>query len=532
MKQFYPTPVSLAIKARKKFKNYNIIRLLEPNAGRGNLITPFCGGHSRPPVDCVEIDLENQAILRSKGYNVIDGDFMQFNGAAMYSHIIMNPPFAQGVDHVIKAFELLVNGELVAIVNAETVRNPFSSKRKLLVKWIEDFGSVEFMEEAFTDPDTLHKTNVEIALIHLEKRTDIKQTFTVGLDNDGPAGVHYQDKQELALKSSTISNVVAVFNAAVESLRRVEVANEEAFYYKTLLGRPLNKMHSSDIEPENLQKRFNAAYDDLKERAWTNVLHSTEFSKYLSSKAYEKLVADFKSVSKLSFTELNIRGFLLGLVNSQAEMNLQMVLDCFDSFTKYIPENRAYYRGWKSNLKHKDQAFRLQMTRFILPRFSSEGGRLDWSSLKQLSDYDKVFAMLDGKAECEVSLEWLFSNKLNELRAGERLSGSYFDVRYYKGAQTIHFFPTKKELINRMNRLVGKERRWIPVDDKEATKGFWNQFDAAEKITRAMKIPVTRWGAIEDGIIAAAHLEACDKVGVDISDMLLEDLRNVENVAA
>ena len=36
--QFYPTPVSLGVKAFNKFKNRRITRLLEPQAGRGDLV--------------------------------------------------------------------------------------------------------------------------------------------------------------------------------------------------------------------------------------------------------------------------------------------------------------------------------------------------------------------------------------------------------------------------------------------------------------------------------------------------------------
>jgi hypothetical protein len=525
--QFYPTPINLAQIARKKFKNRNIIRLLDPSAGDGALLAPFNSAHHTIKADCIEIDLDRQAILRAKGYNVIDSDFMQFTGAGMYSHIIMNPPFAQGVEHVLKAFDLLINGELVAILNAETIRNPYTAKRKHLIQLIQDFGGeVEFIESAFMSPDTKIKTSVEVAIIWIEKKADVTQNFTQSLDIDNAAGVDYAGKQELALKGSTISNAVSVFNAAVNALRASEIAQEEAFYFMRLLGRPLNSQHQSDIEPGDLQKRFNTGYDDLKDRAWSNILKSTEFSKYLSSKAYEKLIADFEAVKKLNFTESNIRGFLLGLVNSQSEMNLQMVLDCFDSFTKYIPENRAYYRGWKSNLKHKEQAYRLQTTRFIMPRFSSSWGYMDWNSFKQLSDYDKVFAMLDGKAECEVSLESLFRDRLAELRAGARLSASYFDVRYYKGAGTIHFYPKNKKLIDRMNRLVGKERQWLPQNEAHVSGAFWNQYDQAEKVTKNMKIPVQRYGtgSIENEHVASqfmdAHLEACEKVGIDVAAML------------
>jgi hypothetical protein len=531
--QFYPTPPNLAYKAFNKFINKAVIRILEPSAGRGDLLVSLMTGiHSRTDlIDAIEIDLDNQAILRNKGINVIDSDFLQFNGAAMYSHILLNPPFSQGAEHVVKAFSLIASGELVAIVNAETVRNPFSSLRKLLVKFIDDHGSVEFMDQTFTDPDTLRKTNIEIALIHLEKKVDLKHSFTQYLDTDKPQGIYHESKQELAIKNSTISNVIAVFNAAVSALMASELAIEGAIYYTSLLGRPLNQMTTDDkeITPGDLQKRFNKGYDDLKNRAWNNVLHSTEFDKYLSSKAYTKLVGDFLQVSKLSFTESNIHGFLLGLVNGQSDMNMQMLLDCFDDITKYIPENRAYYRGWKSNLKHKEQAYRVQMTRFIMPRITSYYSRspsVTWESMKKIQDFDKVFAMLDGKTECETSLHWLFTHKFKELCEGQRLPATYFDIRFYPGVGTIHFYPTNKAIIDRLNLLVGKERKWLPQDDTQASKAFWKQYDSAEKVTRTMVMPKGRCGDdIKDEQLIAAHLVACDKLGFNTSNMLSSDER-------
>lgn len=41
MNQFYPTPSQLAYLARNKFKSKNIVRILEPSAGRANLLSPF-----------------------------------------------------------------------------------------------------------------------------------------------------------------------------------------------------------------------------------------------------------------------------------------------------------------------------------------------------------------------------------------------------------------------------------------------------------------------------------------------------------
>jgi len=55
---------------------------------------------------------------------VVGHDFLEFKMGAIYSHIIMNPPFSQGAAHVLHAWHILYDGEIVALLNAETVRNP------------------------------------------------------------------------------------------------------------------------------------------------------------------------------------------------------------------------------------------------------------------------------------------------------------------------------------------------------------------------------------------------------------------------
>lgn len=518
--QFYPTPITLARMAHSKFKNKCITRLLEPSAGRGNLLVPF-GDYKKKNFDCIELDLGNQAILREKKFNVIDADFMQFDGVAMYSHIIMNPPFNNGAEHVIKAWSLIASGELVAIVNAETIKNPFSSARKLLSKLIADYGTVEFIEEAFTEPDTLRKTSVEVALVHLEKTIDLKHTFTNNLVEDEGEVFSLAEKQELAIKSSTITNAVIVFNTAVSALKTFVAAEQEFTYYSALLGKAMNEINTTEpLSCTELQGCFNTQYETLKNKAWNNILQSTEFRKHLSGKAYTQLVNDFEDVCKLSFTENNIRGFLLGLVEQKSAMNMDMLLDCFDKITKYIPQNRAYYRGWKSNLKHKDQAYRVKMTRFILPRMSNEFGQLSYNARLQLEDFDKTFLMLSGKGEFTTSLYSAFTNNFKELINGERISTDYFDIRYYGGTGTIHFFPTNKDVIDRFNLLVGRERKWLPAEGDTVTDVFWKQYDAAEKITGSMQVKMNADLTNDAQLYIDAHAAACEKHKLNISNLL------------
>lgn len=158
-----------------------------------------------------------------------------------------------------------------------------------------------------------------------------------------------------------------------------------------------------------------------------------------------------------------------------------MACDIFDQITGN-EENTAFYRGyWVSNEKHRALGMRIKMSRFIIPYNKGYGHCLDWDSEKRLSDFDKVFAMVDGKTEPEISLVSLFRNNFRELRAGNRLSATYFDVRYYQGIGTIHFFPRDKKLIDRFNRLVGRHRKWLPPEGERVSDEFWLQYEKAEK---------------------------------------------------
>ena len=119
---------------------------------------------------------------------------------------------------------------------------------------------------------------------------------------------------------------------------------------------------------------------------------------------------------------------------------------------------------------------RIKTTRFILPGHSSSSwsGSLPYGSERVLSDFDKVFALVDGKHQPEVGLVDVFKNSIAALRSGERVSASYFDVRYYPGVGTIHFFARDRELVDRLNRLVGRRRQWLPPEAPDES-AFWTQ---------------------------------------------------------
>ncbi len=506
--QFYPTPQPLVDRAWDKFKNREFARVLEPSAGEGHLAKgrPEHGTRGGwynpppPPVDCIEIDITKHAHLREQGFDVIGVDFMQFDGAgAIYSHIIMNPPFANGAQHVLKAWDLLYEGEIVAILNAETIRNPFSKERELLGRLIAQHGDVEFIEGAFCGPEAERNTDVDVALVYLEKKSSFGKELVGdimdGLKQEGHHGLDagYEELNELAIPANFVENSVLAFEAAVKAMRQSVFAEARAARYSARLGKSMDEMNkeqaaetSHSEEMNSLQwvrQEIHKRYSDFKDRAWTGILRSSDVLERLSSSAQKRIESEFETIKKLEFSASNIYGFLGGIMAKQGEIQIGMACDVFDLITRYHSDNTVYYMGWASNDAHRTCGMRIKTTRFVIPGNSTESWNtsISWDGQQMLRDFDRVFAMIDGKQQPEVSLDSLFRFRFDELKRGARLSSSYLDVRYYPKRGTIHFFARDKKLVDRLNRLVGRHRQWLPPEGERVNEAFWLQFDQAEK---------------------------------------------------
>lgn len=506
--QFYPTSQSLADKAWEKFKNRNFTKILDPSAGDGALLNPHWKGHryALRDVDVVEIDMDKHPLLREKGANVVGLDFLTFEGGSYYSHIIMNPPFNQGANHVLHAWEILFDGEIVAILNKETISNPYTKERRMLVDLIEKHGEVEFMTEAFMSEDTLRKTNVEIALVYMRKQSlfmedlagDIMEDLRTEKEQDH--GLGYEQENQLALKNSTIENLVIAFKAATIANRQQVFAMARAAYYRNILGSTMERMHSNFSTEETTIKwvtqTINEMYLDLKNRAWANVLRSSDVLSKLSSSAQKTVEKEFENIKKLEFSKANIYGFLLGILEKQGDIQNEMILNCFESITRYHSQNTVYYLGWLSNNKHRTAGMRIKMSRIVLPYFRiGFSGQLEWEAMQKLRDYDKTFELLNGqvigpveqgKPLVEGGLEDVFQNHITELRSGERISSKYFDVRYYPGRATMHLFPTDKKLIERFNIRVGRLKAWLP-EFGSGNDEFMAHYEDAEKFDKEIQ---------------------------------------------
>jgi hypothetical protein len=102
-----------------------------------------------------------------KDHPVVGFDWLEYDGVCYYDAIIMNPPFSNGDDHLLKAWDWMFDGEIVCLLNEETIKNPCNEARKRLAGIIEQHGNVEFLGTAFDIAE--RKTLVNVALVYLKK---------------------------------------------------------------------------------------------------------------------------------------------------------------------------------------------------------------------------------------------------------------------------------------------------------------------------------------------------------------------------
>ena len=104
-KNFYPTPEHLIRKMCEKV-NFNPIQyILEPSAGKGDIVDYLQKKYYERDFSLIEKDENLLAILKAKcqehnKMKVIDSDFLTYPGGDLFDLIIMNPPFDDGEKHL------------------------------------------------------------------------------------------------------------------------------------------------------------------------------------------------------------------------------------------------------------------------------------------------------------------------------------------------------------------------------------------------------------------------------------------------
>lgn len=159
--QFFPTPKPIAERVVELAGIRENQSVLEPSAGRGNLLDCLS---VRCQIVAVEPLIENTEYLEKKGYNYCVSTFEDiYDALPCFDRVIMNPPFygQRDIKHFLMAYNLLKDGGVIVGIlsenalyyNTELTKN-FNSFLKEHNAYIEPVPFHSF-EESGTTIDTV-----------------------------------------------------------------------------------------------------------------------------------------------------------------------------------------------------------------------------------------------------------------------------------------------------------------------------------------------------------------------------------------
>lgn len=325
-KDFYPTPESLIKRMVDKLGvdyKRRIKYILEPSAGRGDLIDGYIkqyeGGQNingywttgnkanNLKIDTIELDENLINVLRGKGYNVVFNDFLEFNPVRFYDLIIANFPFSNGVKHFLKAIEIQgrIGGEILAIINAETIKNTYSKERVYLKQQLDMYGAdIEFIENAFINAD--RKTEVEVALVYVKiPMIKTESMFEREFKRDNPQ-INFEDMNGLTVKMNKLQQLVFEYDLVIKSITKL--FEEKMRIDKLLEGFGIESKISICNDQCNPKVIFiNDFINDTNMRFWDRFLEG--FQKRLPSKLKDSFRSNIQKQENIAFNMVNIKYF-------------------------------------------------------------------------------------------------------------------------------------------------------------------------------------------------------------------------------
>ena len=496
---FYPTPASVAARmlAHLEPKRLRTASILEPSAGKGDLAdaavnamlqdTRQYGYHSRgdryrSAIHCCEIHPELQAALRGKGYKLLAADFLSFWPDEIYDCILMNPPFSVAEKHLLHAWEILEHGDILCLLNEQTLLNPCTAARQRLAVIIEEHGEVEHFGSCFEGAE--RSTSVRVSLVHLNKEIPEPQFDFLNSGMERDAAPEFDDEHrfdgEIATRN-TVSNLVLSFNKVRSLFLEAASKVQELSHYagslspngKTadILAEAVKDLMRGNISRATQEHAYNNYVRGLKKCAWDEVFRLTKAGELMSAGVRREFCQLRQEQECMAFSEPNILSLLDTLFANRHNILRQCVVEAFDELTRYHKENRLAVEGWKTN-----DAWKVN-ERFVLPYIvDSEWSEwhINYNAEERLRDLDRAMAFLEGKRleDVSVTISAALRNTFQLYRSeasGVLTVSDYFEMRPYKKG-TCHFKFNDHALWERFNLVAVQGKNWLPDDFKAREK--------------------------------------------------------------
>ncbi len=470
--ELYPTPEAIAELMVDKLTQKNYTRILEPSAGTGNLIKAISNKYPYCKIDAIEIDVDLCEKLKRNHTNihVFCDDWLSYNDLSYYDAIIMNPPFSNGVKHLLKAWNFLNSGEIVCLLNEETIKNPFSKERKILINLIEQHGCVDFLGDVFSDSE--RKTNVNVALVYLKKEAMDSDIDLSDLLNDVSSikdDVNTNiDSENNLIGFDEILNFVQYYNCINEHMKKAINHFEKAIEY--LSYNNIN-LYESDIsrfftDLSNTNEKMKTFSDIHKNRAWHSLINRLDFIKYLDGKQREKFIKEINELD-VSITCDNIKSIMNNIFIERNKFFKDSCKNIFEQLTRYYKGNVVHVEGWKSNSNYKiNQKIVFPYGCDYDPKWGFSR-RWSYGGFDFYLDIDRALCVIAGEKFENISkivdvLEYQFDvynqilrrpHEKDELKKAMTTESTFFDIKFFKKG-TVHLVFKDKKLLDELNKIA------------------------------------------------------------------------------
>jgi len=507
--EYYPTPLHIINKMLEGIDFNFVESVLEPSAGEGYIVKLVCDKmdlknnnylHDRkkyqPDVDCIEIDENFRHILKGKGYKVVHDDFLTFESYKQYDLIIANPPFSDGDKHLLKMLEMQKNGGYVAcLLNAETLKNPYSNIRKDLNRKLQEYNAkIDYIQNAFYD--TQRKTDVEIALIKIDIPKSERKSFIYEqlkqeeqfADNE----IHQREYYSLT-NNDFIKTIVDQYNLEIKAgvnlireywamkpyiLSSFEKNEEGEFISKnSILNLSINDPHKSNGDAANINTFIKA----VRYKYWKTLFDNKDFTGQLTGNLRQEYYNRINELVNYDFSLFNIDTIRFEMSKNMVCGVEETILALFDELSHKhywdsdISSNIHYYNGWKTN-----KAWYINK-KVIIPLSGFhwyDTNRIDYDYKVQdkLEDIEKVFNFLDDGTTKDVKIaeQLKFAQGYGETK---KIPLKYFLVTFYKKG-TCHIEFTNPDLLKKFNIFGSQRKGWLPPS---YGKKSYNEMTAEEK---------------------------------------------------
>lgn len=479
--EFYPTPKELLDQCFTGVQWKYVHTILEPSAGNGNIADYIAekmknmqtkSGYQYEKefdLECIELDPELQHILCGKGYRVVHDNFLTFHTFKRYDLIVMNPPFSNGDKHLLHALDLQKDGgNIICILNAETIRNPYTNVRKDLLRRLDELhANITFISNAFSDAE--RQTDVEIAVIKVS--VPERQKFSVIFD--ALKKKYYEDVKEssdmteLAL-NDYIAMIVKQFELEVEAGIRL-IQEYEGMKKYLLEDNNSNKIYNNpvlELKCQGKEPVINVYVKKIRLKYWKALFADKRFTKGMVTDQRNDYMSQVKELAEYDFSLFNIKQIQYEMSKNLTKGIEECIVKLFDelsfqhAYDNETSKNIHYFNGWKTNkswIVNKKVIYPFYMNAWndILKNFEPDNYKI----VEKLSDIEKALDYLSGNHE-----DGQMVNRLRKAGKEERtrkIPLKYFTVSFFKKG-TCHIEFTDTEVWKKLNIFGSQQKKWLP----------------------------------------------------------------------